>query len=44
MLTISQKSLVLAWMPRVDGVFLPDEPHNLISQDKITDVRTVSGA
>ena len=44
MLTISQKSAVLAWVPRVDGVFLQDEPHNLIDQGKMVYVPTVSGA
>ena len=34
---------MLAWMPRVDGFFLQDEPQNLIEQDKIALVPTVSG-
>jgi len=37
------QSFVLAWVPHVDGVFLQDEPHNLIDQDKIANVPTVSG-
>jgi len=37
------QSLALAWMPRVDGVFLQDQPHKLMDQNKIADVATVSG-
>ena len=42
MLTISQKSLALTWMPHVNGVFPEDEPHYFIDQDKIVHVHVLN--
>ncbi|KAH9053688.1 Alpha/Beta hydrolase protein [Lactarius vividus] len=39
----SYQSLALAWLPRVDGVFLVDEPHKLIQQGKVARIPFVSG-
>ncbi|KAH8985170.1 alpha beta-hydrolase [Lactarius akahatsu] len=37
------QSLALAWMPRVDGVFLVDEPQKLIQQGKVARIPFVAG-
>jgi len=37
------QSLVLAWLPRADGVFLTDEPQRLVREDKVAKVPMVSG-
>ncbi|TFK24286.1 carotenoid ester lipase [Coprinopsis marcescibilis] len=39
----SYQSLVLAWAPRVDGVFLTDLPQRLIRKDKVAKIPVVSG-
>ncbi|KDQ62130.1 hypothetical protein JAAARDRAFT_203342 [Jaapia argillacea MUCL 33604] len=39
----SYQSLVLAWVPRVDGVFLTDTPQNLVLQGSVANVSIVSG-
>ncbi|KAF8838648.1 alpha/beta-hydrolase [Paxillus ammoniavirescens] len=39
----SYQSLVLAWMPRVDGVFLTDNPQYLVQQGSVADVPFVTG-
>jgi len=39
----SFQSLVLAWMPRVDGVFLTDDPQYLVQQGSVADVPFVTG-
>ncbi|TEB38537.1 carotenoid ester lipase [Coprinellus micaceus] len=39
----SYQSLVLAWMPRADGVFLTDHPQKLVSADKVARIPMVSG-
>ncbi|KAK0201512.1 carotenoid ester lipase precursor [Desarmillaria ectypa] len=37
------QSLVLAWIPRADGVLLSDNPQRLVEQGKIANVPIVSG-
>ena len=37
------KSLHLAWIPRVDGVFLTASPMDLVQQGAITDVPFIAG-
>ncbi|KIJ10877.1 hypothetical protein PAXINDRAFT_85351 [Paxillus involutus ATCC 200175] len=39
----SYQSLVLAWQPRVDGIFLTDDPQRLIQQGSVADVPFVTG-
>ncbi|EIW81564.1 carotenoid ester lipase precursor [Coniophora puteana RWD-64-598 SS2] len=39
----SYQSLVLAWLPRVDGVFLKDDPQNLVTQGSVANVPFISG-
>ncbi|KAF8993495.1 carotenoid ester lipase precursor [Cyathus striatus] len=36
-------SLILAWLPRADGVFLTDNPQRLVQQGKIANVPFVTG-
>ncbi|KDR85818.1 hypothetical protein GALMADRAFT_84978 [Galerina marginata CBS 339.88] len=36
-------ALVLAWSPRADGTFLPDNPQRLVEQGKVTNTTIVSG-
>ncbi|KIJ09787.1 hypothetical protein PAXINDRAFT_102175 [Paxillus involutus ATCC 200175] len=40
----SYQSTVLAWQPRVDGIFLTDEPQKLIEQGSVADVPFVTGS
>jgi hypothetical protein len=35
--------LVLAWLPREDGVFLTDAPQRLVQQGKVANVPFVTG-
>ncbi|KAH8999622.1 carotenoid ester lipase precursor [Lactarius hatsudake] len=37
------QSLALAWLPRVDGLFLVDEPQKLIQQGKVARIPFVAG-
>jgi len=37
------QSLALAWLPRVDGVFLEDDPQELVQQGKVARIPFVSG-
>ncbi|KAJ8519353.1 hypothetical protein ONZ45_g3707 [Pleurotus djamor] len=37
------QSLVLAWLPRADGVFLTDNPQKLVQQGKVANVPFVTG-
>ncbi|KAJ6624409.1 carotenoid ester lipase precursor [Mycena sp. CBHHK59/15] len=37
------QSLVLAWLPREDGVFLTDNPQRLVQQGKVANVPFVTG-
>ncbi|KAJ7609760.1 Alpha/Beta hydrolase protein [Mycena polygramma] len=37
------QSLILAWLPREDGVFLTDKPQQLVLQGKVADVPFVTG-
>ncbi|KAF8971835.1 carotenoid ester lipase [Flammula alnicola] len=39
----SYQSLVLAWSPRADGVFLEDNPQKLVQQGKVMNIPIVSG-
>ncbi|KAF7327211.1 Carboxylic ester hydrolase [Mycena kentingensis (nom. inval.)] len=39
----SYQSLVLAWLPREDGVFLTDNPQRLVQQGKVANVPFVTG-
>ncbi|KIJ07764.1 hypothetical protein PAXINDRAFT_173304 [Paxillus involutus ATCC 200175] len=39
----SYQSTVLAWQPRVDGVFLTDEPHKLVQQGSVANIPFVNG-
>ncbi|KAF9234880.1 Alpha/Beta hydrolase protein [Melanogaster broomeanus] len=39
----SYQSMVLAWMPRVDGIFLTDDPQYLVQQGSVVDVPFVTG-
>ncbi|KAJ7661360.1 carotenoid ester lipase precursor [Mycena polygramma] len=40
----SPQSLVLAWLPREDGVFLIDNPQRLVEQGKIAHIPIISGS
>ncbi|KAK7018158.1 COesterase domain-containing protein [Favolaschia claudopus] len=40
---LSYQSLVLAWLPREDGVFLTDNPQRLVQQGKVANVPFVTG-
>ncbi|KAJ6537898.1 carotenoid ester lipase [Mycena capillaripes] len=40
----SYQSLVLAWMPRADGLFLTDNPQRLIQQSKVANVPFITGS
>ncbi|KIJ09789.1 hypothetical protein PAXINDRAFT_102177 [Paxillus involutus ATCC 200175] len=40
----SYQSTVLAWQPRVDGIFLTDEPQKLVQQGSVADVPFVTGS
>ncbi|KAJ7157871.1 Alpha/Beta hydrolase protein [Mycena crocata] len=40
----SPQSLVLAWLPREDGVFLTDNPQRLVEQGKIANIPIISGS
>ncbi|KAF8173575.1 carotenoid ester lipase precursor [Mycena galopus ATCC 62051] len=40
----SYQSLLLAWLPRADGLFLTDNPQRLIQQDKVANVPFVTGS
>jgi hypothetical protein len=37
------QSLVLAWLPREDGVFLTDNPQRLVQQGKVANVPFITG-
>ncbi|KIJ59046.1 hypothetical protein HYDPIDRAFT_118871 [Hydnomerulius pinastri MD-312] len=37
------QSLVLAWLPRVDGVFLTEDPQYLVQQGSVADIPFISG-
>ncbi|KAG9308805.1 Alpha/Beta hydrolase protein [Chiua virens] len=39
----SYQSLALAWLPRVDGVFLTDDPQNLVRQGSVANIPFISG-
>ncbi|KAF7365669.1 Carboxylic ester hydrolase [Mycena venus] len=39
----SYQSLVLAWLPREDGVFLTDAPQKLVQQGKVANVPFITG-
>ncbi|KAF8158420.1 carotenoid ester lipase precursor [Crassisporium funariophilum] len=39
----SYQSLNLAWLPRTDGVFLSDNPQNLVQQGKIANIPYITG-
>jgi len=39
----SYQSLALAWRPRVDGVFLVDDPQKLVQQGKVANIPFVTG-
>ncbi|EIW81508.1 alpha beta-hydrolase [Coniophora puteana RWD-64-598 SS2] len=39
----SYQSLILAWLPRVDGVFLTDDPQQLVLQGSVADVPFITG-
>ncbi|KIJ19263.1 hypothetical protein PAXINDRAFT_70400 [Paxillus involutus ATCC 200175] len=39
----SYQSLVMAWQPRADGVFLTDDPQKLVQQGLVADVPFVTG-
>ncbi|EKM49797.1 uncharacterized protein PHACADRAFT_131622 [Phanerochaete carnosa HHB-10118-sp] len=39
----SPQSLALAWTPRADGVFLPDDPQTLVTQGSVASVPFVTG-
>ncbi|KAJ7116614.1 Alpha/Beta hydrolase protein [Mycena epipterygia] len=40
----SYQSLVLAWLPREDGVFLTDNPQRLVQQGKVARVPIIAGS
>ncbi|KAJ7983215.1 carotenoid ester lipase precursor [Mycena polygramma] len=40
----SPQSLVLAWLPREDGVFLIDNPQRLVEQGRIAHIPIISGS
>jgi acetylcholinesterase len=35
--------VALAWTPRVDGVFLVDDPHKLVQQGEVARIPFISG-
>ena len=37
------QSLDIIWSPRVDGNFVPDAPHKLVSEGRIANVPFVAG-
>jgi len=39
----SPQSLDLAWVPRADGDFLPDDPQTLVAQGSVADIPFVTG-
>ncbi|KAH7885008.1 Alpha/Beta hydrolase protein [Phlebopus sp. FC_14] len=39
----SYQSLKLAWLPRVDGVFLMDDPQHLVQQGSVANIPFISG-
>ncbi|KIJ18027.1 hypothetical protein PAXINDRAFT_9113 [Paxillus involutus ATCC 200175] len=39
----SYQSLIIAWQPRADGVFLTDDPQKLVQQGLVADVPFVTG-
>ena len=39
----SYQSLALAWVPRVDGVFLTQPPYDLVASGSVADVPFVTG-
>jgi len=39
----SYQSLILAWLPRADGVFLTDNPQRLVQAGKVANIPIVSG-
>ncbi|KAF8836216.1 alpha/beta-hydrolase [Paxillus ammoniavirescens] len=39
----SYQSLILTWQPRVDGVFLTDDPQKLVQRGSVADVPFVNG-
>ncbi|KAF8194385.1 alpha beta-hydrolase [Mycena galopus ATCC 62051] len=39
----SYQSLILAWLPRVDGIFLSDDPQRLVQEGKVANVPFVTG-
>ncbi|KAJ7268043.1 carotenoid ester lipase precursor [Mycena rebaudengoi] len=39
----SYQSLVLAWLPRADGVFLTDNPQRLVQQGKVANIPFITG-
>jgi len=39
----SAQSLDLAWLPRADGVFLPDDPQTLVARGSVADIPFVTG-
>lgn len=43
MIYMVSKSIVLAWMPRVDGVFLTADPQYLVQQGSVADVPFING-
>jgi len=40
----SYQSVALAWLPRVDGVFLVNDPQKLVQQGKVARIPFISGA
>ncbi|KAJ7748213.1 carotenoid ester lipase precursor [Mycena maculata] len=40
---LSYQSLVLAWLPREDGLFLTDNPQRLVQQGKVANVPFITG-
>ncbi|KAF9233244.1 Alpha/Beta hydrolase protein, partial [Melanogaster broomeanus] len=41
---VSYQSLVLVWVPRVDGIFLTDDPQYLVQQGSVADVPFITGS
>ncbi|EGN97919.1 hypothetical protein SERLA73DRAFT_109200 [Serpula lacrymans var. lacrymans S7.3] len=39
----SYQSLILAWLPRVDGVFLTEDPQILVQQGSVADIPFING-
>ncbi|THH17257.1 hypothetical protein EW146_g3519 [Bondarzewia mesenterica] len=42
-MVFSYQSLILAWLPRVDGVFLEDRPFQLVQQGSVANIPFVTG-